>query len=371
MKMVEAYKYRKKDDFITVLRQAETDFYAKYQKNACYLYGNSFIMSRITDFLNSSDAEDIMARSFYSPKDFTEAFEDGQIPENLVPVRDEESGFWNAIDTETGDEYDYSCLMLNAGKITCGLAEEYDEIDLATKKEIAYNSKKAIVYDIQSVNKNSNIYLVRDDSLPDNRFILKYKLDLAQMLTVEERYKCLKSADIIMTVQKAEMAFCDKYELYADSLYANNFVMSRIAKYLATGNVAEIQYKHFSIVKDFNEAFEDGQIPENLVPVRNEVTGRMDALDKETGNVYDYTDVMLAAGRISCGLSYLDNPESTLETVNNSDAVLIYALQTINEDKGLFLVVDDTLPDNQFILRYNGQFGDKNLCIFQKRAKGE
>jgi len=183
-------------------------------------------------------------------------------------------------------------------------------------------------------------------------------------MKIVEGYKYKKKDDFIKTLRKAETDFCAQYKVNAGYLYGNSFIMNRIADYLNSSNSMGSQIKTFTIHKDYTEAFEDGQIPENLIEFPNEETGHLDALDEETGEVYDYTDILLQAGCISCGLAH--NSEDPLEIVRNRKNITVYAVQTINEDEGLFLVLDDNLPDNQFILQHGGSINKLNLSYYSK-----
>ncbi|MDR1764464.1 MAG: hypothetical protein LBR64_11050 [Dysgonamonadaceae bacterium] len=176
MTVEQQFYYKKDNDFMESLRQAEEDFNAKHTPlYANYLFANGFVMSLIEDFLMNRrpDGTQISAIPVY--KNFFEADDPDEITNNYDSSFDEEHNCLNALD-EGGNEISYDNIRLHYGAISCGLEMTDGKPDYDATCKMAKYSKNVIIEALEAINEEP-LFLVRDNSLSDNRFALKYISD--------------------------------------------------------------------------------------------------------------------------------------------------------------------------------------------------
>lgn len=143
------------------------------------------------------------------------------------------------------------------------------------------------------------------------------------LIMLQDKYYFSKHEDVISFIRQSEQDFHKNHTpLYANYLFCNPFTMSKIEKYLA-----------------------------NDPPEGTKIT---------VFPVFENDCEMLDNGTLSCGMELINGKvdfETTCEIAKHSQNVLIYSLDSLNDDD-LILVRDDSLLDNTLILKYIPDSGE-------------
>jgi len=130
------YYFSKHEKVISSIRRSEQGFHKNHAPfYANYLFCNSFMMTKIENYLANEPAKGTTIRLF-------EVYED-------------------------------DCERLDNGALTCGMELINGKVDFETNYEIAKYSQNVLVYSLCSLN-DDDLILIRDESLLDNTLILKY-----------------------------------------------------------------------------------------------------------------------------------------------------------------------------------------------------
>ena len=132
------YFFSKHEDVITSIRQSEQDFHSSHiPLYANYLFCNSFMMSKIANYLANPGPESEVTRI------------------RLFEISEDE------------------CERLDKGTVICGMELVNGKVDFEANYQIAQYSQNVLIYAMDSIN-GDDLVLVYDNNLSDNRFILKY-----------------------------------------------------------------------------------------------------------------------------------------------------------------------------------------------------
>ena len=132
------YFFTKNEDAITSIRQSEQDFHESHAPlYANYLFGNSFVMGKIENYLILGHA----------------------------PIGTTIKSF--------GISDDEDEKRLDKGAVMCGMELVNGKVDFETNRQIAKHSRNVLICAFPSIN-SDDLVLVLDDGLSDNTFILKY-----------------------------------------------------------------------------------------------------------------------------------------------------------------------------------------------------
>jgi len=132
------YFLKKNEDAITSIRHSEQDFHKSHAPlYANYLFGNSFVMSKIENYLVNGDK----------------------------PIGTTIKLF--------GKSKREDNRRLHNGALICGMELVNGKIDFEANRQIAKHSQNILICAFSSINDN-DLVLVNDEKLSDNSFILKY-----------------------------------------------------------------------------------------------------------------------------------------------------------------------------------------------------
>jgi hypothetical protein len=134
---------------------------------------------------------------------------------------------------------------------------------------------------------------------------------------VQKKYFVSKHDDVITSIRQSEQDFHQSLvPLYANHLFCNSFLMSKIEDYLINAPVG-------TAVKLF-----DVDVTED--------------------------DINLNNGALTCGMELVNGKidfETNYQIAKYSQNAFIYGLESLDDDD-LFLVRDDSLSDNMLMLKY-------------------
>jgi len=134
------YLFSKHNDISIDIRLSEQEFHKSHAPlYANYMFCNSFAMSKIENYLINDCPEGTNIKIF-----------------DDMPVNQSK--------------------RLNNGALTCGMELINGKVNFEANYKIAKHSRNAFVYALNSIN-DDDLILVRDESLSDNTFILKYLPD--------------------------------------------------------------------------------------------------------------------------------------------------------------------------------------------------
>jgi hypothetical protein len=139
MELQHEYALSKREETMESIRKAEQDFHKRHTPlYANFLFGSSFVMGKIEHYLINDAPDDTVIKLFNVSEDESERLDDGSL--------------------------------------TCGMELIDGELDVEASFQIAKHSQNALVYALMSLDED-DLYLVRDERLPDNTFILKHITD--------------------------------------------------------------------------------------------------------------------------------------------------------------------------------------------------
>ena len=124
---------------MTSIQLSEQEFHKSYAPfYANYLFCNSFMMSKIGNYLVNDCPVGTIVNTF-----------------------------------EFDNIHENQCKKLNNGALICGLELVNDKIDMEANYQIAKYSQNAFIFGFHSIT-DEELMLVRDDSMSENTYILKY-----------------------------------------------------------------------------------------------------------------------------------------------------------------------------------------------------